>query len=301
VFDDQHLSDVARHLNTAITNKNDQELISIIARYDNEPLQAIAAAYLKQFGKALPEAIKDASSGEFSHLLIDLIIPRAYFAARTIHNAITGAGTDEKAIIDAIVHNSPQQIAAIKEAYSNIFARDLAGRIASDLSGHFRKAVANVLEGKKHDAIGDPHTEAETLYKKGEGKWGTDDDYFVEFFTRNSFDQLQAINHAYNAKYGHNLEVAAKRETSGAYQDILVALVQPREVYWAHRIRHAIAGLGTDDILLRRAFALNSKDQLRRIDAVYSAVNPGKSLLADVSDDTSGKYKQLYQAVLASL
>ncbi len=38
----------------------------------------------------------------------------------------------------------------------------------------------------------------------------------------------------------------------GAYQDILKAIVVPREVYWARRIRHAIAGLGTDDTLLRR-------------------------------------------------
>lgn len=38
----------------------------------------------------------------------------------------------------------------------------------------------------------------------------------------------------------------------GSYQDILVALANPREVFWSRRIRKAIAGLGTDDTLLRR-------------------------------------------------
>ena len=45
--------------------------------------------------------------------------------------------------------------------------------------------------------------------------WGTDDDFFVDFFTRHSFASLQAIDKAYQAKYKHSLEVAVKKETSG--------------------------------------------------------------------------------------
>jgi len=139
------------------------------------------------------------------------------------------------------------------------------------------------------------------LYKKGEGKWGTDDDFFVQFFTRNTFANLQAIDQAYTAKYKHSLEVAVKKETSGAYQDLLVALSIPRAVFWARRIRHAIAGLGTSDTLLRRSFTLNSHEELRNIEAVYGTVNPGKSLRSDVADDTSGHYKTLFLAILDSL
>jgi len=178
--------------------------------------------------------------------------------------------------------------------------KDLATSIANDLSGHFKKAVAAILE--HHDgAFGNPETEAETLYKKGEGQWGTDDDYFVNFFTHHSFESLQAVDHAYQQKYKHSLETAIKKETSGAYQDVLSALVVSREVYWARRIRHAIAGLGTDDHLLRRAFALNSKDQLRRIKHVYESVNPGKTLESDVVGDTSGPYQKLFQTILTHL
>lgn len=290
--------EVANHLHKAIEAKNVHELIEIIASYENDLLVEVAHEYTKLHGKALAEEVKSVAHGEFGLLLIDLIIPRANFAARVVNNAVAGAGTDEKAIIDVIAHISNQQIAELKDAFSNIFAKDLVTRVKSDLSGHFGKAVVSILEGTRSEHLGDPRSEAETLYSKGEGKWGTDDDYFVNFFTKNSFENLVAIDEEYQAKYGHSLEVAVKKETSGAYQDLLVALSIPRPVFWARRIRHAIAGLGTDDTLLRRAFALNSRKQLQHIQAVYESVNKGKNIHDDVAGDTSAHYKTLFLALL---
>jgi len=285
-------------LHHAIEAKDLNAIIHKIAHHENDYLVEVAAAYTKQHGKALAEAVKSVAHGEFGLLLVDLLIPRASFAARLIHNAVEGAGTDEKLIIDVIVHTTNTQIAELKDSYSNLFMKDLATRIKSDLSGHFGKAVSSILEASRSEGLGNPETEAETLYSKGEGKWGTDDDYFVNFFTKNSFENLVAIDEVYQAKYGHSLEVAVKKETSGAYQDLLVALSVPRAVYWARRIRHAIAGLGTDDHLLRRAFALNNRKQLQHIQAVYEAVNKGKTLRDDVAGDTSGDYKTLFLALI---
>jgi len=291
-------ADVANELHKAIEAKDIGSIIRHIARYENEDIQEIAAEYTKHYGKPLAEAVKEVAFGEFGIFLVNLIIPRASFAARTIRNAVEGAGTDEAAIIDVVVHNTNKQIVALKEAYSNLFMQELAARIKNDTSGHFRSALVSILEGTRNDALGNPETEAENLYKKGEGKWGTDDDYFVHFFTKHSYEDLVAIDRAYTAKYGHSLEVAVKKETSGAYEDVLVALSVSRPVYWARRIRHAIAGLGTSDTLLRRAFALNSKAQLRDIEAVYDSVNKGKTLRQDVEQDTSGDYKALYLALI---
>jgi len=288
----------AAAIHQAIENKDVNALIVEVARFENEEIQEIASEYIKHYGKALAEAVKHAAFGEFGVLLVDLVLPRAVFAARTIRTAVEGAGTSENAIIDVIVHNSKQQIIALKEAYSNAYGEDLTHRIKADTSSHFRDAIVGVLDGVPGTGIGDPETEAETLYKKGEGKWGTDDDFFVQFFTTHTFESLLAIDQAYTAKYGHSLEVAVKKETSGNYEDLLVALAIPRPVYWARRIRHAIAGLGTNDTLLRRAFSLNSKRQLKEIEAVYESVNKGKTLRSDVHDDTSGPYQTLFLSLL---
>lgn len=299
----------AQALDHAIHSKpaDHKTIISIISRYDNDDLVDISEEYVKLPGEnraALTEALKNASYGEgsdYAVLLVDLIVPRPIFEARTVHNAITGAGTDETALIDVFAHISKHDIEKIKQEYSQLFQRDLTTQINQDASKitDFGKAILQVLEGKR-ESFGNPETEAETLYKKGEGKWGTDDDYFIHFFTHHSFESLLAVDEAYRKKYNHSLETAIKKETSGHYQDLLVALVVPREVYWARRIRDAIKGLGTDDTLLRRAFAFNSKEQLRRVEAVYQSVN-GKTLRQDVEQDTSGKYKDLFIAILDSL
>jgi len=290
--------EVAEIIHKALHEKDHDRLISYIARYENHELVEIAEEYLKKYGIALSIALKETGLGDFETLLIDLVLPRANFVARTIQNAISGAGTDEHAVIDAVAHLDEEQIRQTKEAYAQLFQRDLSTAIAQDLSGNFKKVVQALLDGGKHDAVGNPDNEAEELYKKGEGKWGTDDDYFVQFFTRHSFHSLQEINRAYEARYKHSLEVAIKKETSGDYESILVALAIGRDVYWARRIRHAIAGLGTDDTLLRRSFVFNSHEHLRKINAIYGNVNPGKTLRSDVADDTSGHYKALFLAIL---
>jgi len=297
----QHQShtEIAEIIHKALSNKDYDCLISYVARYENEELVEIAEAYLKKFGVALSIALK--SSGwddDFSTLLVNLSLPRANFAARTIHNAITGAGTDEKAIIDVVAHLTEQQIRDIKEAYAQLFQRDLSTAISQDLSGNFKKVVEGLLKSGARKGAGNPQAEAEALYQKGEGKWGTDDDFFVEFFTGHTFESIQAIDHAYQAKYGHSLEVAIKKETSGSYEDVLKAVAIPREVYWSRRIREAIAGLGTNDTLLRRSFVLNSKAQLAKVAHVYGTVNKNKTLHSDVADDTSGHYKALFVAIL---
>lgn len=289
----------AERFHKAIAAKDNKQLIDVVTDYENAQLQEIAAVYVQKYGKALPEAIKDAALGEFATLLIDLIIPRDNFAARTIQNAISGLGTDEKAIIDVVI--TSDNIGKLKSEYYEIFQADLANKIASDLSGHFKKAVAAILARKPLDQlnkINDPDAQAEALYKKGEGVWGTDDDYFVDFFTQNSWGSLSLVDGSYKAKYGHSLEVAIKKETSGAYQDVLIALVLPLYQYWARRIHHAVSGLGTNDTLLRRAFALNTRERLLDIADAYSDEYPGKSLRKDVADDTSGFYRDLFLAVL---
>jgi len=290
--------EAAQEIHDAVEGKNLNALIAVLARFENEDIQIIADEYVKKFGTALTESVKKIAHGEFGVLVVDLILPRANFAARTIHRAVEGGGTDEKAIIDVIAHNSKQQIDELKKTYALLFQQDLLARIKSDVSGHFSKTIQGVLEGPSDDGYGDPATEAENLYKKGEGKWGTDDDFFVVFFTKHTYEQLAVIDQEYTAKYGHSLEVAVKKETSGAYEDILAALAVPRAVFWAKRIRHAIAGLGTNDTLLRRSFVLNSKKQLQHIQAVYETVNKGKHLRNDVADDTSGDYKTLFLALL---
>jgi len=294
---------LARDLHSAISNKNAQEVVRLVGHHDNHDLVEANNHYTKLFQKDLAVAVKELpGSNDFIILLIDLIVKRPVFAARAIIDAVEGAGTKETALIDVLVHTPKHEIDEIKKAFADITGKDLLDRIESDTSGHFRKVLKNLLNGHNGENRGqsviNPAAEAEALYKKGEGKIGTDDDFFVDFFTRHTHEELREINRAYEAQHKHGLEKAIKSETSGAYEDALVALAIPRANYWARRIRHSIAGLGTNDILLRRAFALNTREQLREIAAVYEVENKGKDIISDVKNDTSGGYRALLLARL---
>lgn len=286
-------------------NKKDADhhrLINLVVEHDNHFLQKVADVYVRRTGEVLPVAIREVTgAGDYGTLLFDFVIPWANFAARTIHNAVTGAGTNESAIIDVIAHLTPEQIAELKTTYFQIFNQDLLKNLKSDTSGNFWKVIRNVLQAKQN-AVGNPEEEAKLLYEKGEAKLGTDDDFFVQFFTHHSSESLRKINDAYKEARGHFLEQAIKNETSGAYQDLLVALVQSRSVYWAKRIRHAVKGLGTNDELLRRGFAINSHEQLKEISVAYVKVDGAdRSLRADVLGDTSGLYKHTFDALFNHL
>jgi len=168
------------------------------------------------------------------------------------------------------------------------------------LGSNFKRAVLSLQHGFRGDEVHPEKAQhdADEIYKKGEGKWGTDDDFFVKFFTTHSYEHIALVDVAYQQKYGHPLKVAIAKETSGHYERLLKALVTPKDVFYAHRIHEAIAGLGTKDKVLQRIIVLNNNHQaLERIGAIYQAEFK-ESLMDAVKGDTSGHYQDTFVGLL---
>jgi len=279
---------------------DDKALVQEITSHSNEELFKVGLEYQKKYGTTLYEAIKSDTSGDYCDLLISLVMPFSDYRAFAIRKAIAGAGTDEEALIDIFAHASKQEIVDFRTAYEFVTNKNLEKDIADDTSGNFKKGILSILHLFREPGA-NPATaqhDAEEIYKKGEGKWGTDDDFFVKYFTTHSYEHIQLVDFAYNAKYGHPLKVAIEKETSGSYCKLLKALVTQREVYWAHRLHEAIKGLGTKDQLLIRAFALNNtREKLAIIRQIYEQEH-GESLIDAVRGDTSGNYRKTLLGVL---
>jgi hypothetical protein len=280
---------------------DDEALIQAITSNTNVQLQAIQAAYQAQHSHDMIKDIKGDTSGDYKELLVGLCLPHYNYCAEQLHKAVEGAGTDEGAIIDILAHASNAEIKIISEIYVGNHKHSLIQDIDDDTSGHFRKALEHVLELRRNEALPyDPlrvDHDAHEIHHKGEGKIGTDDDYFVNFFTTNPFPHIFAVDQAYTAVYGHGLVKACQKELSGNYAKFLIAMVTPKPVYWAERIHHAVAGAGTKDELLRRAFIFNSPQELHKIGEIYQATH-NKSLRSAVEDDTSFNYKKTFQGIL---
>jgi hypothetical protein len=138
--------------------------------------------------------------------------------------------------------------------------------------------------------------DVEALYKAMKGL-GTDDKVLSEILANRSRQHLVEVSRLFEAKYGKSLESWVKGETSGHYEDICVALIQPAADYDAKLAHGAVAGLGTDDDQLIEVLCTRSNAELKELKLAYKRLF-SKDLEKDVIGDTSGDYKNLLVAVL---
>lgn len=96
---------------------DEDALINVICRRSNEQRQLISRAYKTNFGKDLLEDLKSECSGNFEKLMIALMTPIVDFYAKELHDAMSGAGTDEDVLIEVLATMSNYEIHTIKNAY----------------------------------------------------------------------------------------------------------------------------------------------------------------------------------------
>lgn len=295
------------HLDAEIIHKavdglgTDEKAINkVLGHRTKHQIQEIAVAYERAYKNTLVHDIKGDTSGNYKGLLVSLINPVVENKKNLIIKATKGLGTDEKKLIDVL---APASNAEILELYQN--DPKIIHAIIDDVShGNFAKVVTILLKGKRDERDVIPEEEAfaqaERLYKAGEGKLGTDEKVFNEIITTYSPLALKQIGRHYETKHKHTLEKAIKSETSGNYEDLLVALLKTKHEYFADRFYDAIAGLGTDDAFLVYAFGVLTKEELKHVAHIFNERHPKRGgLLEAVKGDTSGDYRDLLQELLS--
>jgi len=269
---------------------DDSTLIQIMTHRSKQQLALIQDVYLKEHHHSLEKDITGDTSGNYCRLLCDIAKPVYVLKVEHIRNAVKGIGTRENILIDIITQSSNAEIAAIKRAYPNV-----EHDVSSDTSGNFRKVLLEILRGNRQEitVINDAQAVqiAQDIYRAGEQRLGTNDSKFVEIFTTYSPYFLDRVNYHYTNQYGHSLERAIEKETSGYYKDALIALTKPPDVYFADRLKQATKGLGTDDWGLIYIFAIHDKAQIKHIAQVYAARGHG-NLSYNIEKDTSGNYRK---------
>jgi hypothetical protein len=279
---------------------DEKAINEVLGHRSKHEIQEIAKAYEHAYKKSLIHDIKGDTSGTYKRLLVSLINTPVQNKKELITKATKGLGTTEKYLIDVLAPSSNEEILEIyQHDPKSIHA------ILDDVSsGNFAKVVDIVLKGKRdtRDHIPDDEakTQAERLFKAGEGKLGTDEKVFNEIITTYNPHQLKQISKHYEQKHKHGIEKAIKSETSGNYEDLLVALLKTRHEYFADRLYDAIAGLGTDDTFLIYAFGVLSKDDLKKVGHIFDERHPKRGGLAKaVKEDTSGDYQDLLLKILS--
>jgi len=277
---------------------DEKALNSILGTRTKDQLIAIAKAYQLAHNTPLENDIKGDTHGNYERLLVYLTLPPAEVRARFLKEATKGAGTKEKYITDVFAAASNKEILDIFHADPSAIAA-----VTDDVKhGDFAKVINILLKGKRDESTKVDEAEAERvaeqLYKAGEGKFGTDETTFTEIFTSRSPAFLKRASYHYAAKHKHSLEQAVKKETSGHFEEVLVALLKTKHEYFADRFLTAVKGLGTDDHFLCYAFGVLSREDLAQVAKLFHERH-NKTLAKEIADDVSGHYGDLIKMLLA--
>ena len=221
-----------------------------------------------------------------------------------LHNAVHGAGTDERSIINIICNRNGLQRAEIRRRYKALYGKDLIKRLKEDTSGNFKDVVAGMfMTPSEYDAT--------CLYKAMKGL-GTNEGVLIEIIGTRSPQQLMTLKAAFKEIYKKDLEAWVKSETSGNFRKLLVALLQcnrsmnpaPDPVMCQSEAQMLYAAgegrLGTDESTFIRIFANKSAAEIMMINDCYSRLR-GNGLLHAIDEEFSGDIKKLLKTVVEGL
>ncbi|GIQ85083.1 annexin [Kipferlia bialata] len=110
--------------------------------------------------------------------------------------------------------------------------------------------------------------------------------------------QHKAIRAAYEARFARDLIDHIKGDTTGKYQDLLVACVEQRQKQDAKYIRKACKGAGTDNQMMMDIVLARNAAELKAIAAAYEHLYH-RDMKEDILNDMDGKLKRVFIAALS--
>eukprot|EP00123_Amoebidium_parasiticum_P014522 comp22535_c3_seq1/m.34225 comp22535_c3_seq1/g.34225 ORF comp22535_c3_seq1/g.34225 comp22535_c3_seq1/m.34225 type:complete len:309 (-) comp22535_c3_seq1:556-1482(-) len=298
-----YIDDAVNAIYNAISGlgTNEDKLIEICCRVSYSERLQIRDAYQKKHGRDVASHIADDTSFDIKNLMVALMQSTADYLANEVHWAVAGPGTADQALIDCLSFENNFELEQAKASYKAKFGHDMTEDVSDDTSGGFRKCLLAILAANR-DQSGEINegvvaTDAKNFYDKGEGRLGTDDDWYIEFLTRRSRPHVARVAEVYQAEHkGKTLQSSLDEEFNGTFEDVLYALCTPKTTYWLDRLYAGLKGMGTCDRRLIRAMRLLTLEERREIDNMYKE-KYGKSLKEDIEADTSGYYKKALLAL----
>jgi len=275
---------------------DEDAILQLLTARSNSQRQQIKAAYKTLHGKDLIDDLKSELGGKFESLVVALMTPPLAYDVTLLRDAIKGAGTDEKILVEILASRTAAQVKDIVAAYRQEYDDNLEEDISGDTSGHFKRLLVILLQGSRQQGIqeGNIEADAQALYKAGEDKYGTDETEFIKILGNRSAEHLRKVFDAYMKLSGFEMEESIKRETSGHLEDLLLAVVKcARSVpaYFAETLYYAMKGAGTDDQTLIRVMVSRSEVDMLDIRTEFRRMF-ACSLHSMIAGDTSGDYRK---------
>lgn len=98
---------------------DEKTIIEILTKRSNSQRQEIAKYFLQEFGRDLIEDLKSELGGKFEDLIVALMRPPLEYLCRQLHNAMSGIGTDEEAMIEILCTRNSNELKQLVKAYED--------------------------------------------------------------------------------------------------------------------------------------------------------------------------------------
>ncbi|XP_017547447.1 annexin A5a [Pygocentrus nattereri] len=291
-FNAKQDADLLRKAMKGIGTDEDAILMLLTAR-SKEQRQEIKAAYKKAHGKDLVKDLKSELGGKLEDLIVALMSPPRVYDADQLHKAIKGAGTNDKVLIEILASRTSEQLKEIVKAYKKEHGK-LEKDIMGDTNGHYQRMLIILLQGEREEGVDESRVEkdAKELFAAGEGKFGTDEDKFINILGNRSAEHLCKVFEAYKKIAGCDIEESIQGECTGNLEEVLLAVVKCAKSvpgYFAESLRESMRRAGTDDETLIRIMVSRSEEDMLDIRAKYKKMY-GESLYRTIQEDTEGDY-----------
>ncbi|XP_069754121.1 annexin A6 [Narcine bancroftii] len=281
---------------------DEETIINIISQRSNAQRQLLRQQFKSQLGRDLMVDLKSEVGGKLQKVLLGLMMTPVQFDAKQLQKAMKGAGTDERALIEILTTRTNQEIAAIKDAYKEVYHTELEDDISSETSGHFRKFLISLIQGNRDEGeadMGHAMEDAKELCSSADDESASMESKFISILCTRSYPHLRRVFQDYIKLTNKDIEQSIKNEMSGYLMSGLIAIVRSvrnKPAFFAERLYKSMKGAGTDDKTLIRIMVSRSEIDLLNIRYEFKQMYE-MSLHSFIEGDTSGDYGSMLLAL----